>query len=78
MKVFTPEISWHQKEPIFSVDFCNSTWKLASAGADFTIKVWDFSTFCGIESQMPHTAFVYVDYFISNISIFLALAYLSS
>ncbi|XP_065057625.1 chromatin assembly factor 1 subunit B-like [Rhopilema esculentum] len=40
MKVFTPEISWHQKEPIFSVDFCPGTWKLASAGADFTIKIW--------------------------------------
>eukprot|EP00794_Sanderia_malayensis_P000365 gene365-998_t len=40
MKVFTPEISWHQKEPIFSVDFCKSTWRLASAGADFTVKIW--------------------------------------
>ena len=39
MKVFTPEISWHQKEPIFSVDFCSSTWRLATAGADFTVKV---------------------------------------
>ncbi|XP_066926950.1 chromatin assembly factor 1 subunit B-like [Clytia hemisphaerica] len=40
MKLITPEISWHQKEPIFSVDFCPETWKLASCGADFTIKVW--------------------------------------
>jgi len=40
MKIFTPEISWHQKEPIFSVDFCPSTWKLASCGADTTIKIW--------------------------------------
>ena len=39
MKLFTPEISWHQKEPIFSVDFCPQTWKLATCGADFTIKV---------------------------------------
>ena len=48
MKVFTPEISWHQKEPIFSVDFCPGTWKLASAGADFTIKVIFFS-FCEVQ-----------------------------
>lgn len=40
MKLFTPEISWHQKEPIFSVDFCPQTWKLASCGADFTVKIW--------------------------------------
>lgn len=39
MKLITPEISWHQKEPIFSIDFCPETWKLASCGADFTIKV---------------------------------------
>ena len=39
MKLITPEISWHQKEPIFSVDFCSRSWKLASCGADFTIKV---------------------------------------
>ncbi|XP_065649687.1 chromatin assembly factor 1 subunit B isoform X2 [Hydra vulgaris] len=40
MKLYTPEISWHQKEPIFSVDFCPNTFKLASSGADFTIKIW--------------------------------------
>lgn len=38
----TPEIVWHGKEPIFSLDFqqCGETWRLASAGADHTIKIW--------------------------------------
>lgn len=40
MKLITPEISWHQKEPIFSVNFCPQTWKLATGGADSTIKIW--------------------------------------
>jgi len=40
MKLITPEISWHQKEPIFSVHFAPLTWKLASGGADSTVKIW--------------------------------------
>jgi len=40
MKLITPEISWHQKEPVYSVHFCPNTWKLATAGADSTIKIW--------------------------------------
>lgn len=40
MKLITPEISWHQKEPIFSVHFAPLTSKLASGGADSTVKIW--------------------------------------
>ncbi|EDV25181.1 uncharacterized protein TRIADDRAFT_26010 [Trichoplax adhaerens] len=43
MKVSTPEIAWHGKEPIFSIDFSqasNSLWRLASAGGDADIKIW--------------------------------------
>ena len=41
MKLSTPEIAWHGKEPIFSVDFSKTgpTWRLASAGADNDVKV---------------------------------------
>ena len=41
MKLDTPEIAWHGKEPILSVDFSKvgSTWRLASAGADKDVKV---------------------------------------
>lgn len=41
MKLDTPEIAWHGKEPILSVDFSKigSTWRLASAGADNDVKV---------------------------------------
>ena len=46
MKLITPEISWHQKEPILSVHFCAKTWKLATAGADSTAKIWQVRTYC--------------------------------
>ena len=44
MKLDTPEISWHGKEPILSIDFSKtgSTWRLASAGADNDVKVKQF------------------------------------
>lgn len=42
MKLDTPEIAWHGKEPILSVDFSKigSKWRLASAGADNDVKVF--------------------------------------
>ena len=41
MRLDTPEIAWHGKKPILSVDFSKigSTWRLASAGADNDVKV---------------------------------------
>ena len=41
MKLDTPEIAWHGKKPILSVDFSKvgSKWRLASAGADNDVKV---------------------------------------
>ena len=41
MRLNTPEIAWHGKEPIFSVDFSKigSSCRLASAGADKDVKV---------------------------------------
>ena len=41
MKLTTLEISWHGKEPIFSVDFSShsKTTRLATCGADFNIRV---------------------------------------
>lgn len=41
MKLNTPEIAWHGKEPVLSVDFgkVGSKWRLASGGADNDVKV---------------------------------------
>lgn len=41
MKLTTPQIVWHSKEPVFSADFHHSgeLWRLATAGADKDVKV---------------------------------------
>jgi chromatin assembly factor 1 subunit B len=39
MKVKTPQISWHEKEPIYSVHFHKSG-RIATSGADNEIKIW--------------------------------------
>ena len=42
MKLCTPEIVWHDKDPIYSVDFhheSGSEWRLASGGTDKHVKV---------------------------------------
>lgn len=41
MKLVTPEIVWHSKEPVFSADFHRKgpSWRLATGGADNDIKV---------------------------------------
>lgn len=38
MKVITPEVVWHEKQPILSVDFHQSG-RLASGGADNFVRV---------------------------------------
>jgi len=42
MKLSTPEIVWHGKEPVFSADFHRNgaTWRLATGGADHDVKIW--------------------------------------
>lgn len=41
MFVTTPEIVWHEKDPVFGVDFHSNglICRLATAGADQTVKV---------------------------------------
>lgn len=41
MKLSTPEIVWHSKEPIFTADFHRNgpKWRLATGGADNDVKV---------------------------------------
>lgn len=39
MRVETLQIAWHDREPIFSVDFHHASDRLATGGADKTIKV---------------------------------------
>jgi len=43
MKVVTCEIAWHNKEPVYSLDFQQSgegkTQRLATAGVDTTVRV---------------------------------------
>nr|XP_061827370.1 chromatin assembly factor 1 subunit B-like [Nerophis lumbriciformis]XP_061827371.1 chromatin assembly factor 1 subunit B-like [Nerophis lumbriciformis] len=44
MKVVTCEIAWHNKEPVYSLDFQHSsdgrTHRLATAGGDTTVRLW--------------------------------------
>lgn len=44
MKVCTPGIVWHSKEPVFTADFHNThggeNWRLATGGADNDVKMW--------------------------------------
>lgn len=44
MKVITCEIAWHNKEPVYSLDFQHGTaWRihrLASAGVDTAVRIW--------------------------------------
>lgn len=41
MKLSTPEIVWHNKEPVFTVDFHRNgpNWRLVTGGADNDVKV---------------------------------------
>ncbi|XP_066279037.1 chromatin assembly factor 1 subunit B-like isoform X2 [Branchiostoma lanceolatum] len=44
MKVHTPEIAWHNRDPIYSLDFQyrnGTVHKLASAGVDKAIRLWE-------------------------------------
>lgn len=38
--MFTPEVVWHEKQPIYSVDF-DCCGRLASGGADNYVRVSD-------------------------------------
>ena len=40
MKVTTPQIVWHSKEPVFSADFHHNgaAWRLVTGGADKDVK----------------------------------------
>lgn len=43
MKVVTCEIAWHNREPVYSLDFQHSsdgTHRLATAGVDTTVRLW--------------------------------------
>ncbi|KAM8748663.1 chromatin assembly factor 1 subunit B isoform 1-T2 [Acanthopagrus schlegelii] len=48
MKVVTCEIAWHNKEPVYSLDFQHSSdgriHRLATAGVDTTVRVWRVDT----------------------------------
>ncbi|XP_032386268.1 chromatin assembly factor 1 subunit B isoform X2 [Etheostoma spectabile] len=48
MKVVTCEIAWHNKEPVYSLDFQHSSdgriHRLATAGVDTTVRLWRVDT----------------------------------
>ncbi|XP_074550210.1 chromatin assembly factor 1 subunit B [Halichoeres trimaculatus] len=48
MKVITCEIAWHNKEPVYSLDFQHSSEgrinRLATAGVDTTVRLWQVDT----------------------------------
>ncbi|CAL1537992.1 unnamed protein product [Lymnaea stagnalis] len=46
MKVITPEISWHERDPIYSIDFQPGQWpiqRLASGGVDKIVRIWQMT-----------------------------------
>lgn len=47
MKVVTCEIAWHNKEPVYSLDFQHGSdgrvHRLATAGVDTAVRVGDYS-----------------------------------
>ena len=42
MKVTTPEINWHNRDPVYGVDFCHreSDCILATCGTDCFVRLW--------------------------------------
>lgn len=76
MKVVTPEISWHEREPIYSVDFQPGRWpiqRLASGGVDKIVRIWQVTTdaegkgdFEFLSNLRRHTATVNVVRFSKN------------
>lgn len=50
MKVVTCEIAWHNKEPVYSLDFQQNAdgkvHRLATAGVDTTVRVSELSFIC--------------------------------
>ncbi|BFZ18326.1 hypothetical protein BsWGS_21365 [Bradybaena similaris] len=46
MKVVTPEISWHERDPVYSVDFQPGNWpiqRIASGGVDKIVRIWQMT-----------------------------------
>ncbi|KAH9500071.1 Chromatin assembly factor 1 subunit B [Bulinus truncatus] len=46
MKVITPEFSWHERDPVYSVDFQPGQWpiqRLASGGVDKIVRIWQMT-----------------------------------
>ncbi|GFR69494.1 chromatin assembly factor 1 subunit B [Elysia marginata] len=76
MKVVTPEISWHEREPIYSIDFQPGRWpiqRLASGGVDKIVRIWQMTTdaegkgdFEFLSNLRRHTATVNVVRFSKN------------
>ncbi|RUS85970.1 hypothetical protein EGW08_006240 [Elysia chlorotica] len=76
MKVVTPEISWHERDPIYSVDFQPGRWpiqRLASGGVDKIVRIWEMTVdaegkgdFEFLSNLRRHTATVNVVRFSKN------------
>ena len=56
MKLATPEIVWHSKEPLLSADFhrAGPSWRLATGGADNDVKVKLYSILLTVLPIMIH------------------------
>lgn len=39
-KLLTPQISWHGKDPVYSIDVSNSNGFVATGGADNEVRLW--------------------------------------
>ena len=62
MKLTTPQIVWHGKEPVFSADFHHSgdLWRLATGGADKDVKVEATHTITHVCMETHSVCGVYV------------------
>lgn len=56
MKVTTPQIVWHSKEPVFSADFHRNgaAWRLVTGGADKDVKVSFSGGYVAVHHYMYH------------------------
>ena len=61
MKLCTPQIVWHSKDPVYSADFHHSgeLWRLVTGGADKDIKasfMWSYIQVWGAHELWPPRA----------------------
>ncbi|PNX79924.1 chromatin assembly factor 1 subunit FAS2-like protein [Trifolium pratense] len=57
MKGGTVQINWHESKPVLTLDFHPLSATLATAGADFDIKLWSIKP-SGAHKKLPEVTYV--------------------